>query len=123
MFYLNGEKKQADIHRMVALAFLGSPPKGKTLACHLDGDRKNNRVDNLVWGSNTDNMRHMIEHGHSLKGTEVAISKLDDGKVRTIRELYRDGYYSQESLGSIFGVDQSVISDVVRRKTWRHVTP
>jgi hypothetical protein len=108
---------------MVALAFLGEPLKGKTLVCHLDGNRMNNRVDNLVWGSNTDNMRHMIEHGHSIKGVDVNLAKLDDDKVRTIRRLYSGGGYSQMRLAAMFGVHQSVISDVVLLYTWKHVTP
>lgn len=45
----------ATVHKLVALAFLGSPPTpiGKTRSCsrikHLDGNKLNNAAANLKW--------------------------------------------------------------------------
>ncbi len=47
------------IHRIVAFAFLGSPPSDKHVVDHIDGDRRNNRVENLRWVTRLDNViRH-----------------------------------------------------------------
>lgn len=54
------------VHRMVADAFLGSPPAelvarcalyghGKVLVRHLDDDKDNNASSNLAWGTGADN--------------------------------------------------------------------
>jgi hypothetical protein len=51
------------VHRMVLLAFLGEPPEGYGLACHLDGNPSNNLLENLYWGSASDNMQDRIRHG------------------------------------------------------------
>lgn len=42
------------VHRMVLETFVGNCPKG--MEClHLDGDNKNNKLDNLKWGTHSDN--------------------------------------------------------------------
>ena len=50
------------VHRLVALAFLGIPKEGMTVN-HIDGDRSNNRVENLEWLSRGDNIRHGFANG------------------------------------------------------------
>lgn len=53
----NGRGKQRKyIHRLVAEAFIpNDDPEHKTTTDHLDGDKTNNRVDNLQWLSQTNN--------------------------------------------------------------------
>lgn len=119
--YHSGLHKQAFIHRMVAYAFLGDPPKGKTIVCHLDDNKLNNRADNLIWGDNSDNMRHMVEHRRSLVGSKNPRALLDDVEVLTIRRLYKEGSFSQTALAITYGVDQTQISRIVLRKAWKHI--
>lgn len=54
----------ASVHRMVALAFLGPPPPGKPNALHWDDDPTNNRVGNLRWGSQAENIRDIVRNGN-----------------------------------------------------------
>lgn len=42
-------------------------------------------------------------------------------KVRTIRRLYVAGGITQTQLGAMFGVHNSIICDVVNRRSWREV--
>ena len=57
-----GPEKQAYVHTLVALAFLGNPPtpmgkrKGCSVVDHKDEDKLNNHVDNLHWISVKDNI-------------------------------------------------------------------
>ena len=47
---INGKKHR--VHRLVAKAFLEPPPSEKhTIVHHIDGDRANNRPDNLKWAT------------------------------------------------------------------------
>lgn len=50
------------VHRMVAEAFL-SNPENKPFVLHGDGNPANNRVENLRWGTNSDNLYDSVEHG------------------------------------------------------------
>lgn len=58
------DKKCKDwlVARLVAITFLGEP-KEKLTVNHIDGNRMNNRIDNLEWLSVGDNVRHGFENG------------------------------------------------------------
>ncbi|MBH0121551.1 NUMOD4 motif-containing HNH endonuclease [Rhodococcus sp. CX] len=60
-----GERRTFKVHRLVLLAFVGPPPAGSEYALHADDDPSNNRLSNLRWGSQVDNMNDMSENGHS----------------------------------------------------------
>lgn len=57
-----GKPKTALIHRMVATAFVKNP-KGQKIVNHIDGDKQNNRFDNLEWCSSGENNKHAFETG------------------------------------------------------------
>lgn len=57
------------VHRLVLQAFVGPCPDG--LECrHLNGDPTDNRVENLAWGTPSENRQDMWKHakesGHGL---------------------------------------------------------
>ena len=53
----------APIHRLVAETFLGPPPFAKAHVRHLDGNKSNNRLANLAWGTQGQNEADKIRHG------------------------------------------------------------
>lgn len=59
-------KKKYRIHRLVAEIFLPNP-ENKPFVDHIDGDRYNNRADNLRWVTSTENNRHLAETRKSYK--------------------------------------------------------
>jgi len=63
----------------------------------------------------------MVAKRRSRWGESNPQAKLNDQAVREIRLLYETGSFSQQELGGKFGVDQKVISAIVRRKSWTHV--
>lgn len=63
------------VHRSVCEAFYGPPPKGKPQVSHGDGDRVNNRVENLRWASSKDNAQDTIRHGRNAKLNRVECPK------------------------------------------------
>lgn len=54
------------------------------------------------------------------KGTGRPSSKLDEAKVRQIRERSRNGA-SRASLAKEYGVSATVIRKIVSRRSWKHV--
>jgi len=65
---IDGRPVKMYAHRMVALAWLGDPPDGKTMVCHSDGNPRNNHASNLYWGDQFDNMADRTRHGNSRAG-------------------------------------------------------
>ena len=65
-----GDSKRLFVHRLVAETFLDNKPDAQKLVVnHIDGNKKNNCVDNLEWCTPTYNVRHEVYtlYKHKLK--------------------------------------------------------
>lgn len=59
-----GKGRSVLVHRLVAEAFLGPRPPDAQIR-HLNGDRFDNRLENLAYGSASENMQDRIAHGRN----------------------------------------------------------
>jgi hypothetical protein len=58
----NGRSRESLVHRQVIKAFQGDPPPG--MECrHLNGVSIDNRIENLAWGSRSENTADQVVHG------------------------------------------------------------
>lgn len=60
--FKEGRRKYIGVHRLVAQVFLPNP-ENLPVVMHLDDNTKNNRVDNLKWGSYKNNTQDSIQKG------------------------------------------------------------
>jgi hypothetical protein len=75
--------KNKKVHRLVGEAYIPNPLK---MCCinHLNGDKGDNRVENLEWTSSRKNSEHARLNGfHEAK--QIGIPNLTDDEVRYIR--------------------------------------
>lgn len=78
------------VHRLVLEAFVGPRPEGAQ-ACHGDGDRTNNRLTNLRWGTPAENAADRDRHGTTARGERVGTAKLSDADVAELRRIGASG--------------------------------
>lgn len=57
----SGKRRKAKVHRLVLDAFLGPAPDKVTR--HLNGDPSDNRLQNLAYGTQGQNIRDQVAHG------------------------------------------------------------
>lgn len=57
----SGASKAWPVHRAVLFAFVGAPAKG-LVARHLNGDKRDNRIENLAWGTSQENAQDRSRH-------------------------------------------------------------
>lgn len=110
-------RKDAAVHRLVALAFLGAPPGDKVQVNHIDGDKQNNAVTNLEWVTGAENIQHSYDLGirQALRGEAHARRKLNWAAVNEIRA----SALSQKVLSQKYGVSASHIGYIRHGKSWR----
>lgn len=106
------------VHRLVARAFLPNPQNLRDVN-HKDGDKENNRLDNLEWVTHQSNMRHAVDRGLQpvARGVAHARAKLTDADIRAIRADPRIG----RLIGADYGVAQTTVSLIKLRRAWAHV--
>ena len=66
--YINGKRSSKLIHRIIAETFLPNPNKLPFID-HINGDRKNNSLDNLRWVSRKQNAGNNKKYEDTTKGT------------------------------------------------------
>ena len=104
----------------MAQLFIG-PRNNDNVINHKNGIKTDNRVDNLEYITRSENMKHSFQVlGRTDKqGSNHPRSLLDENSVEYIRMKYPT--MKQIELANKFDVSVSTISDVIRRKTWKHI--
>ncbi len=112
------------VHRLVVEAFIGPAPDGHECA-HQDGNRKNPRLENLLWMTAKDNSGQKEGHGTILRGEKAPWSVLTERQVRLILRMQKLGVTNgsiQRYCGPHWGVSQTAISLVQRGRTWKQIS-
>ncbi|NGM81233.1 hypothetical protein G5B47_02270 [Paenibacillus sp. 7124] len=71
-----GERHRVFIHRLVALHFCDGYAPGLVVN-HIDGDKQNNRSDNLEWVTRSANDRHAVRLGLKSPANRISVVNVD----------------------------------------------
>ena len=95
---INGKKKTLKAHRIVAMAFIPNP-QNKPTVDHINGDRQDNRVENLRWATHKEQQMNPT----TIKKADEIHKRTDYRKMGEIRNFGRrhtSVYKNGEFLGS-----------------------
>lgn len=105
------------VHRLVAQVFVKGQASGLVVN-HIDGDKANNRADNLEWVTIQENTAHAVEMGLTQRSASHAT--LNESDVLEIRHRYAQGE-SVTAMAREFGVIRPTIVNVTRGRSWSHI--
>jgi uncharacterized protein (DUF433 family) len=107
------------IHRTVLEVFVGPRPDGMW-ACHNNGQKTDNRLDNLRWDTPSGNTSDMFIHGTAPIGERQGASKLTTAQVSDIISRLRNGD-RQRDLAEEYSVSRALICRISRNSAWNKV--
>jgi len=113
----NGGARVHRVHRLMLRAFVGEPVGAAKVACHNNGVRLDNRLDNLRWDTPAGNVRDRLAHGTHNRGERCGTSKLTEAKVKELRDAYRAGAETRD-LANEMGMSQGAVCRAVFGETW-----
>ena len=116
---IEGKNKTFYVHDLVARAFLGPRPDGLHVN-HLDGNKMNNRVENLEYISRKGNMEHAARSGLMVRGEAHHQAKFSTAGVVQIREQRARGR-TFSKLAADHGVSIATAFNAVTGKNWGHI--
>lgn len=112
-------------NRLVAIAFHGPAPTKTHQSAHKNGDRLDNRPENLYWATPKQNKRDAIRHGTAVHGEAVVNqhgpAKITREIVMDIRADYTGTRGEITQLARKYGVYPTCIQKILSGETWRHV--
>jgi hypothetical protein len=121
--YRQKKVKHKLIHRLVLEAFIGNCPKGN-YANHKDGNRANNKLNNLEWCTPSENNLHAFRVLNRkpvyVCGIKNANAKLTDDKIRYAKELRQKGFTFQK-IADELGIAKSHAKRIIDGKSWGHI--
>lgn len=108
----NAKPKTHWVHRLVAVTFSGPIPDGKEVN-HKDGNRANNRAENLEYVTRAENNLH----AYRVLGRKPPRAKLTPDDVSDIRRLSELGA-TRSALGKKYGVHPNTIGKIALNHRW-----
>lgn len=115
----DGSNKMWSLHRLVLTAFLGKKPSNVD-ACHLDGDKSNNKLSNLCWGSRKENMSHIPKSERkSRKG--LPKKRLEEDEVVDLMFMFSYGC-NRHDIADRYGLAMTSLHEIARGNQWKEAS-
>lgn len=116
----NSKLKYFLVHRLVLFHFDRAPKQGEECR-HKDGNKLNNNILNLEWGTHKENIKDRTKHGKAAIGVKNGMAKLTEEQVKDIRQMYKTGRYTHRDLSTLFNINRKGIYQILNNFIWKHI--
>ena len=106
-FCQNGVKKTFRLHRLVALYFIDNP-NNLPYVNHKDGDKTNNKVENLEWCTAKENDTHARSSRLKNQEKPIIAKNIETNETLTFKSV--------TEAGAFLGINKGTISKVLNGK-------
>lgn len=99
--FKDGKRYQLNLHRLVAEAFIPNTEE-KPYINHINGVKDDNRVENLEWCTQSENMKHAYKTGlKHISFSSPVIQTDENGNItiwKSMAEIERELHYKQPTI-------------------------
>jgi hypothetical protein len=121
--FKEGVGKPVRVHILVATAFIGPRPDGMDV-CHGEGGKRDNRPENLRYGTRKENSADKMRDGTHNRGERNSMSKLTEDQVVYIRcQLENAPRGRAAQVARELGVNKETVRAVKEGRNWAWLEP
>lgn len=118
IFNVDRERKKVSQHRLVAMAFIPNPYNKETVN-HINGNKCDNRIENLEWMTQKENDRHARDVlGYDWVGEKHFSSQYSNEEIKKIIDKMNEGLTNKEIMNIFPNIENGVLHDIRKRKRW-----
>lgn len=111
---LDGTWTSQPVHRLVAKAFIPRT-KNRDIVNHIDGNRTNNRIENLEWVTPKENVIHSFKFGSRKICKQVPkktiLTDFQINQIGKLRELY-----TVNQIAKLFNIEYQSLKNIIHKK-------
>lgn len=113
------KRRTIQVHRIVANHFIPNP-LNKPQVNHINHKKDDNRVENLEWVTNSENVKHSyLDNNRTQKGENNNASKYTNELIMNIK---KNGKYDTfEKMGKDYGISGKYICKILKNEIWAHI--
>lgn len=112
-------RRDTYIHRLVGETFL-IKTKGKDFINHKNGDKSDNRTENLEWVTCQENSKHRIDVLKQGYGDKHCFAKVTNTQVREIKKRLATGE-KPTAIARSYPLSRKAICNIKHGRAWRGV--
>jgi DNA-binding XRE family transcriptional regulator len=110
------DRKLKSVHRLIAEQYIPNP-NGYRIVNHLNGNKLDNRIENLEWASYSMNAIHKyqsLNYKHKVESKRILTKEIAD----EIKMIYSSRKISQQKLANLYTVSRGTIQQIIENKSY-----
>ena len=126
----NNKHKVKTLHRLVAIYFIPNPDN-KPCVNHIDGNKKNNKVENLEWCTYKENTCHAYKTSlinlntkkfiESNRAKSKARRKFTEEQVKQIKKIHLETGWGSYKIAQLLMLNRSSVENIIRNRNYKDI--
>ena len=120
----DGKRHRYSVHRLILETFEPNEHSDKLQVNHKDGNKANNKLENLEWVTCKENINHAYNLGlySNIGDNNNGDHKLCTSQVLEIIDLLLKQELTIQQIANKYNVSKYAIECIKYKKTWKHLT-